>query len=170
MKVPITTVILERCAQTIEQVIMPNLAKGVAPRQAQSIAILLRNLAPLVGVSSELLREENQTMREVLERVLEALRKEKALSQNAVGNRLIERLDYELKKGEGRPPDIGEENENLKGALVATIEGLDTLTEELPSKTMSSLRQKIRFVLRQQLDHGIEQFSSRMPVPGEPKV
>lgn len=155
MGIPITTLMLHRCAQTMEQVIIPNLTEAFASEQATHIVTLLYVLAAIVEEKSQELREENEGMREVLGRVLEALRGEKALSQNAVRNGLIERLDHELKKVEVGLPDVREENHNLKGVLVETIYGLDALTEDLPTGTMSSLRQQIRSVIRQQLDHGI---------------
>ena len=155
MGTPINKIMLERSAQTIEQVIIPNLTAAFALEQAMSIATVLRFLAPVVEEKTQELKEENVGMREVLGRVLEALRAEKALSKNAVRNGLIERLDHELKKVELRPPDVSEENHNLKRALMETINGLDALTEDLPTGTMSSLRQQIRSVLRRQLDHGM---------------
>jgi hypothetical protein len=165
MGTQITTLMLERCAQTIEQVVIPNLPEGFALEQAMSIARVLHFLAPFVEEKCQELREENEAMREVLGKVLEALRGEKALSQNAVRNRLIERLDQELKKVEVGPPDVSEENHNLKAALVETINGLDALTENLPTETMSSLRQEIRSVIRQQLDHGVAHAAAWWPPP-----
>jgi len=155
MGTPITKIMLERSAQTIEQVIIPNLAGAFALEQAMSIATVLRFLAPVVEEESQELSEENEGMREVLEKVLEVLRGEKALSGNAIRNGLIERIDHELKKVEVGLPDVREENHNLKRTLLETINGLDALMEDLPVGTMSSLRQQIRSVLRQQLDHGM---------------
>jgi len=151
----ITKIMLERSAETIEQVIIPNLTGAFALEQAMSIATVLRFLAPVVEVESQDVSEENEGMREVLGRVLEVLRGEEALSGNAIRNGLIERLDSEFKKGEVQPQDVREENHNLKRALMETINGLDALTEDLSTDTMSSLRQQIRSVLRQQLDHGV---------------
>jgi hypothetical protein len=165
MGTQITTLMLERCAQTIEQVVIPNLPEGFALEQAMSIARVLHFLAPVVEEKCQELREENEAMREVLGRVLEVLRGEKALSGNAVSNELIRRLDHELKKVEVGPPDAGEENHNLKGALVETINGLDALKEGLPTETMSSLRQQIRSVIRQQLDHGTARAAPWWPPP-----
>ena len=165
MGTSITTLMLERCAQTIEQVIIPNLTGAFAFEQAMFIAVVLRILAPAVEDKSQELREENEGMREVLGRVLEVLRGEKALSRNAIRNGLIERLEHELKKVEVGPPDVSEEHHNLKGALVETIKGLDALTKDLPTGTMSSLRQQIRSVLRQQLDHAVARVAGWWPPP-----
>jgi len=162
MGTPITTLMLERCAQTIEQVIVPKLTTGFAFEQAMYIAILLHILAPAVEERGQELREENERMREVLGRVVEVLQGEEALSRNSVRNGLIERLERELKKVDVGPPDVSEENYNLKGALVETIRGLDALINDLPRETMSSSRQQIRSVLRQQLDHGVARVASRM--------
>jgi len=144
---------LERCAEAIEQVILPNLTETFAAEQARYVAFLLRAMAPTVEERSQGLREENEGMRELLRSVVEALHREKALSQNAVRTRLIERLSEGLEKAEVEPPDVGEQNRILKGALVETIRGLDALTGDLPAETMSSLRQQIRVALRQQLDN-----------------
>jgi len=151
----ITKIMLQRSAETIEKVIITNLSGAFALEQAMSIATILRFLAPVVEVESEELCAENEGMREVLGRVLEVLRGEKALSGNAVSDGLIERLDSELKKGGVQPQDVREENHNLKRALMESINGLDALTEDLSAETMSSLRQQIRSVLREQVDHGM---------------
>jgi len=155
MGTPMTTLMLERCAQTIEQVIIPNLTGAFASEQAISIATVLRALAPVVEEKSQDMDEENKGMSEVLGKVLAALRDEKALSHNTVSSGLIEKLDHELKKVEGEPPDVSEENLNLKRALMETIAVLDALTEDVPIEMMSSLRQQIRSILRQQLDHNM---------------
>ena len=162
MGTPITNLMLERCAQTIEQVIIPDLTGAFQFENAMWMAIILHILAPMVEEKSQELSEENEGMREVLGSVLEALRGEKALSQNPVRNDLIDRLDGELKKVAVGPPDISDENYNLKGALVDIIKSLDALTEDLPQETMSSLRQQIRSALRQQLDHSVAHVISRM--------
>lgn len=155
MATPMTTLMLERCAQTIEQVIIPNLTGAFASEQAMSVATVLRALATVVEEKSQEMDEENKGMREVLGEVLAVLRDEKALSHNTVSSGLIEKLDHELKRVEGGPPDVGEENLNLKRTLMETITVLDVLTEDVPIETMSSLRRQIRSVLRQHLDHGV---------------
>ena len=162
MGTSLTTLMLERCAQTIEQVIIPNLTGDFVLEQAVHIATVLHALAPTVEEKSQESREENEGMREVLARVLEALRGEKALSQNAVRNGLIEKLEEELKKVELGLPDATEENQNLKRTLRETINGLDALTEDFTKETMSSLRQQIRVVLRQQLDHSMARAAAWM--------
>jgi len=151
----ITKVMLERSAATIEQVIIPNLTGAFALEQAVSMATVLRFLAPVVEIESQELYAENEGMREVLGKVLSVLRKEKALSGNAVRDGLVKRLDSELKKVRAEPQDVRVENHSLKRALMESINGLDALTEDLPAETMSSLRQQIRSVLRQQVDHGM---------------
>ena len=162
MGTPITNLMLERCAQTIEQVIIPDLTGAFEFENAMWMAIILHILAPMVEEKSQELSEENERMREVLGSVLEVLRGEKALAQNTARNDLIKMLDSELKKVDVGSPDVSEENYNLKGALVDIIKGLDALTEDLPQETMSSLRQQIHSVLRQQLDHGVAHVISRM--------
>ena len=149
------SLMLERCALTIEKVIIPHLTDDFASMQAGFIAKLLHALAPTVEEKSKELMKENEGMREVLGRVLEVLRREKALSSNIVSTGLIEALDLELQKVGTKDPDISEENHRLKGALAETINGLDALRDDLPKETMSSLRRHIRSVIRQQLDHAL---------------
>ena len=165
METSITTLTLERCAQTIEKVVVPNVTGEFALSQAQSIARVLHILAPAVEEKCQELWEENEGMREVLGRVLEALRGEKAPPRNAVRNKLIGRLDDELKKVKVGPPDAHQEHHDLKGVLVETIKGLDALTEDIPIETMSSLRQQIRAVVRQQLDHAVARIAGWWPPP-----
>jgi hypothetical protein len=144
---------IERCAQALEKVVIPNLTDNFASTQARMIAILLHSFAPRVEEKGKQLMTENDGMQEVLGKVLEVLRGEKTLSSNAVNTGLIKRLELELQKGETKHPDLSEENDRLKGALVEIIKGLDALSEALPIEKISSLRQQIRVVLRQQLDH-----------------
>lgn len=162
METSLTTLLLEKCAQTVEEVLIPNLTAPFAAEQAANIVNVLRLLAPAVEEKSQELGEENERMREVLGRVVEVLQGEKTLSQNAVRNRLLERLGQDLKRVGDEPPDIIKENHNLKEALVETIKGLDALTEDLSIETISSLRQQIRSVLRQQLDHGMARIAGLM--------
>ena len=153
MSTPLITLMLQRAAQAIEQVIIPDLTGAFALEEAAHIASMLRSLAPNVEEKCQELREENEGMREVLGKVLEALHGEKALSRNAIRNGLIAKLDHELKKVEDGPPNVSQENHDLRGALVEAIRGLDVLREDLPMETMSSLRQQIRSVIRQQLNY-----------------
>jgi len=165
MEASMTTLTLERCAQTIEHVIVPSVTGEFALSQARSIARVLHILAPAVEEKSQELREENEGMRQVLRRVLAVLRREKALSQNPVRNGLIGKLEEELKKVKVGPPDVHQEHHNLKGALVETIRGLDALAKDFPAGKMSSLRQQIRFVIRQQLDHAVARVAGWWPPP-----
>ena len=160
MRTSVITLMLERCAQAVEQVIMPNLTDAFALEQAMYTALLLRFLAPSVEEKGQELSEENKGMREVMGKILETLRGEETLSGNAVRNGVIERLDRELKETKVEPPDISEDNSNLKGVLAEIINGLDALTEELPKETMSSLKQQIRSVLRQQLNHRLARIEA----------
>ena len=151
---------LERTAQFLEQQVTPQLSTRWLMQKAMMSGFLLRLLAVTVEEKSKDLREENDVMREALERVLEVLKGEEALSHNQVRNGLIERLDRELKKADVTAPDLSEENQNLKEALVGTIKGLDALTDDLPRETMSSLRQQIRSAIRLQLDHSLARLSA----------
>ena len=162
METPITTLMLERCAETIEKVIIPNLTGAFEFENAMWIAIILHILAPNVEENSRELSEENEGMREALGRVLEVLRGQKPLAQNPVRNDLTKTLERELKKVEVGPPDVSKENYNLKASLVHTINSLDALTDDLPGETMSSLRQQVHSALRQQLDHSVSHVISRM--------
>jgi len=156
METSLTTLMLQRCAQTIEQVISPNLSGGFEFEQAMYIAILLHILAPAVEEKTQEVAEENESMRRVLGQVVQALR------DNGVGSELAERLDWRLAMaGEGQSA-IGEASSELKGALVDAIKGLDALAPDLPEETVSFLRGEIRGALRQQLDHGVQRVIHRM--------
>jgi hypothetical protein len=162
MRKSVTNLLLERCAQTVEETIMPNLAGAFAREQAGYTAQLLHILAPAVEDNTQELREENEVMRKVLRKVLKSLRAEYFSLQNEGTNRLIEKLDLDLKKAKVMPPDVSEENYNLKEILVEIINSLDDLSQDIPIKMMSSLRQQIRSSLRQQLDHGLTRVTSIM--------
>jgi len=149
------TLILQRCAQTIEQTAAPNLSGDIAVQRAKNIARLLRMLAPLVEAKSMDLMEENRRMRQVLSDVLVVLRGQEGVSQNAAKCELIEKLIEKLQNIDVKPPGVCEENYELKGVLVQTINCLDALGEDLPREILYSLRSQIRFVLREQLDRGI---------------
>ncbi len=162
METSITTLMVERCAETIEKVIIPNLTGAFEFENAMWIAIVLHILAPNIEEKSQELSDENKGMRQALGQVLEVLRGQKALSHNPVRNDLVDRLDSELKKVDVGPPDVSKENYNLKAALVHTINSLDALTDDIPKETMSYLKQQVRSALRQQLDHSVAHVISRM--------
>ena len=156
METSLTTLMLQRCAQTIEQVISPNLTGAFEFEQAMYIAILLHILPPAAEEKTQEVQEENEGMRRVLGQVVQALR------DNAVGAELAETLDWRLARAsEGQAP-IGEASSELKGAVVDAIKGLDALAPDLPEETLSGLRGEIRGALRQQLDHGVQRVIHRM--------
>ncbi len=161
MGTPIVTVMLEGCARTINQVIIPDLTQASAIAQAMYIVNVLHLLAPSVEEKSQGLKEENEKMREVLGRVVEVLQREKTLSRN-VTRQLVEKLSHELKKIEVGSADIGEQNHSLKETLSTTIYSLDALKEKLPMGTMSSLKLQIRSALRQQLDRELARVENTM--------
>jgi len=156
MEASLTTLMLQRCAQTIEQVISPNLSGGFEFEQAMYIAILLHILAPAVEEKTQEVQEENESMRRVLGQVVQALR------DNAVGPELAHRLDARLATAAAGQAAAGEASNELKGAVVDAIKGLDSLAPDLPEETVSSLRGEIRGALRQQLDHGVQRVIHRM--------
>jgi len=162
MGTPLVALMLERAAQAIQEVILPNLTDAFALEEASHIAMMLLSVAPTIEEKCQELREENEGMREVLGKVLEALRGEKSLSRNEVTNGLMERLEHELEKADVEPPDVSQENHDLKGALVETIKGLDALTEDFPVEKMSSLRQQVRSVLRQQMNYAVARREAGM--------
>lgn len=51
----------------------------------------------------------------------------------------------------------------IKERLEAYLKARFPQGRDLPVETMSSLRQQIRSVLRQQLDHGVARVASMMP-------
>ena len=156
------TLILQRSAQAIEQTAIPNLTDPLALERMIGVASLLNRLAPVVETKSEELMEENQRMRQVLTGVLEVLYSENSLSQNAANHELAERLVQELKKVETESQNIPQENYELKGILVRTINHMNTVEVNLPQEVASSLREQIRSVLREQLNSGIARAQSAL--------
>lgn len=147
--------ILEKCAEFLEQAILPGLNEPLLIQKAYLTSVALRILANTVEEKGRDLIDENNGMREVLGRVLEELRRKDTLSQRQASNELMEKLDCTL-KGAGAPgASLSEENARLKGALVDAIKGLDALSNALPPENMSALRHQIRTAIRQQLDHGL---------------
>lgn len=156
----IVPLMLERTAQFLEQQVVPQLATPWLMQKVMMSGNLLRLLAVSVEEKSQDLREENEGMRQALEKVLEVLQGERTLSHNQVRNGLVERLGRELKGADVAAPDLSEENQKLKEMLVETIKGLDALTDDLPQETMSSLKQPIRSAIRLQLDHSLARLAA----------
>ena len=156
------TSILQRCAQALEQTAIPNLTDPLALQRTMGIASLLNRLAPVVEIKGVELMEENQRMRQVLTSVLSVLYSEDILSRNAVNFELIERLIQKLKKVEAEFQSISEENYELKGILVHTINYMNTLEVNLPQEIAYSLRNQIRSLLREQLNSGIAHAKSAL--------
>jgi hypothetical protein len=148
----IPSLMIEKCAQIIENVIIPSLTDESVVGQARYTALILHTLAPGIEEKSKELIEENRAMRGVLEKARKVLGR-KALPSNPVWTRLIEALDIELKNG--GQTDVLEENHRLKALFADTIKGLDSLAHEVSLKAASSLKGQIRRVLRGQIDHAL---------------
>jgi hypothetical protein len=159
MGTSIPTLMLERCAQAIEKTIIPNLPNDFAARQAGLIAALLHALAPTLEEKGDELIKENKKMRDVLRKVMEALRGEKVLYSKPVATEIMLGINRALQNVETGSLGIREGNDCLKEALVETIKRLDALEDDLMKETISSLRQQIRSVVRQQLDHELARVS-----------
>jgi hypothetical protein len=142
----LSALIIEKCAQTIENTIIPALQDEVAIVQARYTAVILHALAPGVEERSKGLMEQNRDMREVLTEARKTIGN-KGGRFNYVGSRLAEALG--LNEGQS---DILEENHRLKALLVDVIESLDSQAGEADSETIASLRGRIRNVLRRQLN------------------
>jgi hypothetical protein len=147
---------IEKCAQIIEDVIIPALADDSVILQAQYAAAILHSSAPGLEEKSKELIEENRAMRAVLGKVRKAIAR-KDLATNQVWTQLVESFNFELKNR--AHTDVLEENHRLKGVLVQTIKGIDALAGEVSPRTLSSLRRQIRRVLRQQIDHAMARLS-----------
>ena len=147
--------ILEKCAEFLEQAILPGLNEPLLIQKTYLTSVALRILANTVEEKGRDLIDENNGMREVLGRVLEELRRKDTLSRCQAGNELVEKLDRTIKEAGALGASLSEENARLKGALVDAIKGLDALSSALPPETMSTLRHQIRTAIRQQLDHGL---------------
>jgi thymidylate kinase len=143
---------IEKCAQTIEDAIIPALADESVVLLARYTAAILHMLAPGVEEKSKELIQENLAMREVLGKARDALVR-KSTSSNQVWTQLVESLDLDLQNKVHT--DVLEENHRLKAALAQTIKVIGALTNDVPQETSASLSEQIRHVLRQQIDHGL---------------
>jgi hypothetical protein len=147
---------IEKCAQTIEDAIIPALADESVVLLARYTASILNMLAPGVEEKSKELIEENLAMREVLGKARDTLG-QKSLFSKQVWTQLVESLDLDSQNG--AHSDVLEENHRLKASLAQTIKVVDTLTNEVPPETSAALSEQIRHVLRQQINHGLARLS-----------
>jgi hypothetical protein len=162
MRTSMPTLLIEKCAQTIELVIVPALSDASVAEQAWLTAALLRTLAPTIEEKGEEFREENQAMEEVIEEIRNTLRRE-SLSSNPVAVGLMNVLDPASQRAGDQSTGSSEDNDRLKGVLVQAIRGLDTLRDDLPEETMSSLRKAIHAVLRQQVSNAVARVTGFRP-------
>ena len=162
MRISMPTLLIEKCAQTIELVVVPALSDASVAEQAWLTAALLRTLAPTIEEKGEELREENQAMEEVIREIRNTLRRE-SLSSNPVAVGLMNTLDLELQRSGSHFTRISEDNDRLKGVLVQAIRGLDALRNDLPVETMSSLQKSIHVVLRQQVSNAVARVTGFNP-------
>lgn len=151
----LSALMIEKCAQAIENAIIPALQDEVAIIQARYTAALLHALAPGIEERSKELIEQNRDMREVLAEARKTIGN-KGGCFNDVRARLAEALDG-LNEGQS---DLLEENHRLKALLVDVIESLDNEAGEANSNMIASLKQRIRKVLRNQINDAV----SRLPV------
>jgi hypothetical protein len=152
MAISLPSMLIEKCAQTVDTVIIPALTDESAIMQARHAAALLHTMAPFIEQRSTELIQENRAMTEMLAKVRRTLNR-KPLPQNAVWTDLLEALGCE--PGRRDCSDVLEDNYRLKGLLVRTIRDLEFLSADLSPRTIRSLEDDIRVVLRQQLDHSL---------------
>lgn len=152
------TLMLEKCAQTIENVIIPALSDETVINQSQYTAAILHALAPALEEKSKTLSEENHALRDVLARIRQALSQQNPSSNPAWGELaeiLARRFEHD--------GDLLAENHALKAALVDCIKVLDALAAEFSPEPLAALKDQIRAVLRLQLDHALS-LLPRMPL------
>lgn len=149
---------LEKCAQTIENVIIPALSDEVVIIQSRYTAAILHALAPALEEKSKTLSEENHALREVLARIQQA-RSLQNPSSNPAWGALAEILERRFEHG----GDVLGENHALKAALADCIRTLDALAAEFSPEPLAALKQQIHAVLRLQLDHALS-LLPRMPL------
>ncbi|MBT8342753.1 MAG: hypothetical protein HKP58_05905 [Desulfatitalea sp.] len=159
----LTALLLERCAKTIEEVIVPKVSGNFEVQQAMATAQVLRILAPNVDEKPEYAIKENRKIQEVLNNVLIGLRKEAdaSSSQNKVMDGLSATIADGLNKSDQGLTSAGEKNVLLKGLLIDTIKGIDSLAADLPQDLINVLKQEIRTAIRQQLDNETARLGSR---------
>ncbi len=156
MSVQMMSLIIERCAQTLEEVVVPQVSGSYAAAQASAVAQLLKTLAPAVELKGHVLREENEAMSSVLRAVYEQL---SATPASASHGHLLEDMNASLTATADAACNPSEANFRLKGLLVGTIAALDALETVLSETLLQPLRQRIRIVLRQQLDNELAHFT-----------
>ncbi len=145
---------MEKCADYVEQVLLPKVTDPLEFNKTYLMCVALRIMANSVEEKAIDLIKENAEMRALFKAVLEELKKYDPLPQSAIRNQLIQTLNDALKATRDGPTDPAGENLILKQALVDTIKGLDALTDVIPESAISSLRSRMRSVLKQQVDHG----------------
>ena len=160
MRTQTTRLMIEKCAEAIEKVVVPKLSEAFIAEQALGAAKLLQTLAPNV-VEDEWLRKDNAKMRDVLQKVVEWIRKEGPSLQEPMGNARKRIEGLELKKAD---MDLSEENYNLRLALVETIRGLGALAKDTAIGDVSPLRRRIHRVLREQVDHELAWVGGRRTI------
>src|ERR1700712_3089949 len=140
------SLMLERCAQALEETVGPHVTDPFATAQVNAISQLLKSLAPAVDINSLVLHQDNDSMRVVLSAVAEDLR--------SLAPDTILQIDEQLPNGRlAGAQEVAQANAYLKGLLVSAIEQLDTLESQLPAVDFQPVRRRIRKVLREQLDN-----------------
>ncbi len=165
MRTSLPTLLVEKCAQTIESVVIPALADAPAAEQAALTAELLRTLATTIEEKGEELLQENLALEGVFRKARSALAQQ-SLSANADAVRLMNVLDPALQNTGSLHTSISEENDRLKGVMVLLIRGIDTVADDLPAGTASALRESIHTALTQLVSNAVARVTGTRPGEG----
>ncbi len=158
MNANMVTLIVERCAQTLENAVAPKLTDTFAAAQLSAVYQLLRLLAPGLEAQGAALEAENTMIRKVLANVMELLTSDPELSDSDLQHKMADAIVKRL--SDAQPPaGILAANQALKVALADTIDGLEGLAVVLPAVTIGLLRNELRAALRLQLNHEIGHLS-----------
>jgi hypothetical protein len=147
----IPALMIEKCAQLIDNAIIPALEDESLVVQARFAAVILHTFAPLLEEKSKDLPEENRVMKEILVNSRDVVGRHSGAS-NQAWLRLAEAVDREVDQSE--ITDVLEENRRLKAVLTDTIKALEALKDQTPEDdSMAALWRLIHKAIRQQINH-----------------
>jgi hypothetical protein len=148
----VPTMMIEKCAQMIENSIIPALTDDTIVVQARFAAAILHTFAPLLEERSKEVMEENRGMKEVLANARDVVGGQ-VRSSDQTWTTLMKSIDHEVEVHEAT--DVLEENQRLKAVLTNMIKALDALEDQMPAERVAALKGQIHTVLRQQIDHAL---------------
>lgn len=147
--------VLSRIAETLDEVITPNLPSTYLRTQATAMGTALRFLSASFARQDAVLKEENVAAEAVLRLMMEAL----AHADAAAPGR---QLESEIRQTLERSSDAGplERNLQLKGTLVRAIKDLQVLEHRFSSETRKQLDDQLASQLRLGIRRDLEIYDA----------